>query len=87
MDPGWLPVAEKCSTSTAPGELRPEAASLLVLPGTIHIFQMDWKRARRPITKYTLPFLQSVLHLEKFASALKPVKCVGNTTQPQEYSR
>ena len=30
-DPGWLPVAEKCSTSTAPGELRPEAASLLVL--------------------------------------------------------
>ena len=35
---------------------------------------MDWKRARRPITKYTFPFLQSSLRAENVASGKKPRK-------------
>ena len=45
--------------------------NLKVFAGTIHIFQMDWKRARRPYTLHTLPVLQSSLRAETFASGEK----------------
>ena len=39
--------------------------------GLYIIFQMDWKRVRRPITKYTFPFLQSLLQVKNIASGKK----------------
>ena len=39
--------------------------------GLYIIFQMDWKRARRRITKYTFPLLQSPLWVKDIASGKK----------------
>ena len=47
--------------------------------GLYIIFQMDWKRARRPITKYTFPFLQSSLRVKNIASGKKLQRLLGNT--------
>ena len=42
-------------------------------------FQMDWKRARRPITKYIFPFLQSSLRVKNIVSGKKLQRLLGNT--------
>ena len=41
---------------------------------------MDWKRAFRPIVKYTFPFLQSLLRVKNIASDKKlQLRLLGNT--------
>ena len=47
--------------------------------GLYIIFQMDWKHARRPITKYTFPFLPSSLQVKNIASGKKLQRLLGNT--------
>ena len=47
--------------------------------GLYIIFQMDWKCACRPITKYTFPFVQSSLRLKNIASGKKLQRLLGNT--------
>ena len=47
--------------------------------GLYIIFKMDWKCARRPITKNTFPFLQSSLRVKNIASSKKLQRLLGNT--------
>ena len=44
--------------------------------GLYIIFQMDWKRARRPIAKYTFPFWQSSLRVKKIREWLEATQAV-----------
>ena len=49
----------------------PLVVQLTLGRGLFIIFQMDKKRAHRPITEYALPFLQLSLRIENIASREK----------------
>jgi hypothetical protein len=53
--PGDLSMDKQDSSLGASPFTREEGSGTL-RQGLYTIFQMDWKRARRPITKYTFPF-------------------------------
>ena len=54
------------------------ARNIMKYQGLYIIFQVDWKRARRPITKYTFPFLPSSLRATNIASGKKLQRLLRN---------
>ena len=58
---------------------RARALSYAIVPRSETIHYLSWKRARHPITKYTFPFLQSLLRVKNIASGKKLQRLLGNT--------